>query len=88
MRRGFTLVEILVALGIVATLIGLLLPAIFAAREAANQKPGNPEMPKESRVLYTARHDGHLWVLSYGSGSEYFVHHPDCPCQGKAEKDE
>lgn len=87
MRRAFTLVEILVSLAILATLLGILVPALMVAKATADGASGEAEEAEEaekSLYLQNINHDGHLWVINMGLNC--FVHHPDCPCHGKAER--
>jgi hypothetical protein len=79
MKKGFTFVEALVCLFIVLTLIGLLVPAIQAAKR--NNKPTeNGEKSIPDGWMYdfvTVKHDNHLFIKSGDGG---IIHHPDCPC--------
>jgi len=73
-RRGFTLVELLVVIGIIAVLVSLLLPALNKAREQARTVSclSNLRQVNIAMIMYADQNKGLMphWILSY-SGVHY-----------------
>lgn len=67
LRRGFTLVELLVVVAIIALLMGLLLPAVQSAREAARRT----QCGNNARQIAIAMLSHHTSMQSFPFGQNY-----------------
>ncbi len=73
-KSGFTLVELLVVIGIISVLIAMLLPALNKAREAANRVAcaSNLRQMGQGVMLYTNEYRGYLPCATATDSADFY----------------
>jgi prepilin-type N-terminal cleavage/methylation domain-containing protein len=78
-RAGFSLVELMVSIGIIVILMGLLLPSLSKARQSANSVmcQNNLRQCGLAMLSYADEHDGWLFPGKMGYNAQHVIPYPD-----------
>jgi len=89
MKKGFTVLEVIVVIAIVLILCALLIPAFYAASEASANNAAKEKLYEEtgnSRVLTVEVYDEHEYIIYSAKRHEEggICHKADCKkCEGR-----